>query len=971
MNDRILVFGDPHVTLHNEFSKPTEDGLTTYLQEMTRTFEWLRGLMRSWRPGRVICLGDVFDQTGMVDTRSLVVGARGFLGLQEEARNLEGEGLTCELHILVGNHDLYDHHNRLHSLEWLQDYWFVHDRPDQEGWAVFLPWTQDAKQVQEIVESSRGVIFSHLEIEGSLRNTLGSPTEDKGIKLSTFHNRTVFNGHYHTPHTLDAGPSGVIVNVGSTNSRSFGDVDSPPRGAILLTSGGKMERRDNPHQRFYRDITIGGGFNTPDHARTVARVYYRAGEEEEAEGFKKQIEDARLIPVGSEKVVREESLAPVNTPVQNLQAYLELHLPDLADPAQYAALDAYATWLVGRVPIERFPQAIRFDWLKLQNFMSVEKAEIGYGKGIVLVEGENQDDPTAASNGSGKTVITVEGLYWLLTGTTLRKLPVEEVVQEGKTECLVSGGMQIGPDRYIITRTRTNTGKGAGGALQIEKNGVAIEVRKGKDTEGKLQDVLRLSPTRLFQTILLTADLQSRFSQLGPSDRLRVVEEMAGVTLYDDLRAICKQDVDAKDRAFRELRLRVDGTNHTITNASAEVEALQVEVQTAEAETAKVIGRLDEEAAKLTEQGVILHAELINAQKALEVEKGEGTGVLDAKLTEAHKQVRERQAAAQNLSAQVISLQREGAQIRGRRGTVCPTCGQRISEDFSCADRLKQIGEELLRLERDASTAQAALAVATQAHDRLQEFRAQYQGRVRERHAQVSSLTDQRENSRRAVVQNRATREMAVGQTDRLRGALDRQRGALERIKVQVEQLTRERDQAEIDLGVSQWWLAALGTAGIRAFINEQSLATLNEHLKDYSPRILGPGLGTIYLSSYRETQAGGVSNKIDIRLSGGRSFAKLSSGQRRRVDLAVQFSLNDLAGSTSGSGSNLLICDEILDPIDELGCRGVVEILREKATKLQVYLTTHNAALKALQFDGRLTVRLQGGTSVLLGGGA
>lgn len=971
MNKRILIFGDTHITLHNEFSRPTEDGLTTYLRECLDTFRWLAGVVADIRPTDVICMGDVFDSTGSVDTRSLVVGARCFRMVQEA-----GKRAGATLHMLVGNHDLYDPRNLLHNLEWMSE-WHVYDQPRVQNEMIFLPWTQDAKLVTDFLQRAPGFpIFSHLEIEGSLRNVLGSPPEDKGIKLSALSGRVVFNGHYHTPHYINTAASlGFVMSVGSTNSRSFGDVDSPPRGAVFVTvdpardRAVHWERIDNPFQRFYRDIHLDAiqAFQTPDPKRTVARVYYRAGQEDVAQEFVKQIEDARLIQVGSEMVAREESLSPVNIPIKNLQAFLELHISDISGPEQYAALDSYATWLVGQVSSEQFPQHIDFHWLKLRNFMSVAEANIVYGKGLILVEGENLDDPTMASNGSGKSVITVEALHWLLTGFTLRKLPVDEVVKEGENECLVECGMQIGPDHYVITRTRVNSGKGAGAGLKIEKNGVPIEVRKGKDTEGKLQDVLRLSPTRLFQTILLTADLQSRFSQLGPTDRLRVVEEMAGSTIYDELRAICKKDTDARDRLAQELRFRVEGILHTIQNAAAEVEALEVEVQAAEAESSQVIARLDAEAAQLQKQDEALRAELREAQKALDVEKGDGIGVLDTKLTLLRAAMEEAQMKARNVSAEIIALQTEREKLRSWNDLkVCPTCGQPTGRDI-CADRLAKVDAKLASITDMAGKVEAELALVTQKHDQLLEFRAQYQGRVRERAAHVAELTARLENVTRALQQNLDAWKLAEGQVDRLRGALARQREAITRLQIQVEQATKDRDKADQDLKVAQWWLSALGTTGIRAFINEQALKVLNDHLKVYSSRILGPELGTIYLTSYRETQTGGVSNKIDIKLSGGRSFAKLSSGQRRRVDLAIQFALNDLAGASSGAGANLLICDEILDPIDELGCRGVVEVLREKVAKLQVYLTTHNAALKALQFDGRMLVRLQGGTSRIL----
>ena len=83
---------------------------------------------------------------------------------------------------------------------------------------------------------------------------------------------------------------------------------------------------------------------------------------------------------------------------------------------------------------------IYFEYLKLQNFMSYESAEIALcKKGKVLVGGiNNNPDDAAKSNGCGKSSL-FSALLWCLTGETVSGAKnVGNIYLEGKTDVSVS-----------------------------------------------------------------------------------------------------------------------------------------------------------------------------------------------------------------------------------------------------------------------------------------------------------------------------------------------------------------------------------------------------------------------------------------------------------------------------------------------------------------------------------------------------
>src|SRR5690606_35072096 len=98
---------------------------------------------------------------------------------------------------------------------------------------------------------------------------------------------------------------------------------------------------------------------------------------------------------------------------------------------------------------------IKFISLHIENFLSVSKADLDLdGQGLVLIEGVNEDDPSAQSNGAGKSSI-VDAISWCLYGETARGVSGDSVVnlKTGKGT-LVSMIVMIDGKQYNIRRGR-------------------------------------------------------------------------------------------------------------------------------------------------------------------------------------------------------------------------------------------------------------------------------------------------------------------------------------------------------------------------------------------------------------------------------------------------------------------------------------------------------------------------------------
>ena len=90
--------------------------------------------------------------------------------------------------------------------------------------------------------------------------------------------------------------------------------------------------------------------------------------------------------------------------------------------------------------------------LEIQNFLSIGQGAIDFdNKGLVLIEGVNEDSPSSISNGAGKSAI-YDALFWALYGKTKRVLEnADKVVNNvAKKDCKVT----LLFDDYRVIRTR-------------------------------------------------------------------------------------------------------------------------------------------------------------------------------------------------------------------------------------------------------------------------------------------------------------------------------------------------------------------------------------------------------------------------------------------------------------------------------------------------------------------------------------
>jgi DNA repair exonuclease SbcCD ATPase subunit len=96
----------------------------------------------------------------------------------------------------------------------------------------------------------------------------------------------------------------------------------------------------------------------------------------------------------------------------------------------------------------------------------------------------------------------------------------------------------------------------------------------------------------------------------------------------------------------------------------------------------------------------------------------------------------------------------------------------------------------------------------------------------------------------------------------------------------------------------------------------------------------------------------------------GGDSYESNSTGERRRIDLAISLALQDLVMSRANGRLNVLLYDEIFDGLDAVGCENAIQLLHDMQKSVEtIYVITHNDILKSY-FDKFLVVTKENGAT-------
>lgn len=603
--------------------------------------------------------------------------------------------------------------------------------------------------------------------------------------------------------------------------------------------------------------------------------------------------------------------------------------------------------------------------LEINNFGAIGHAVFKLDdKGLILIQGKNEDDTSQESNGSGKSTVP-DALCWALFGVTAKGQSGDKIVNrtaKKETSVIVTMFDDDSGDVYKAARYRKSKTFKNMLRLELEDGAKWVDLTKG--TDALTQDMVNrvIGCNHEVFTAAIYAGQEAMPDLPGMTDKqLKVlVEESAGIAQLqngNDIarrimteRKVVVQDITAKigakqsgldvlktsltEEQVAEYDFEVNRSNNI---AAAEANVLALKASFDSKLGVKISAKID----SVTTQETDIRAKIAGSDEERKQERRLADEDGDAGIAESHAKG---QAQAKRMS--VEQAEHRLHHVADTVGTDCKSCGHTIEAgDVAGSEAQAKSALEAAKLAEDS-----AIEALTKASERKQET----SKALREHRASmtdVSALTAQLDTlagnkaklsqAMQAWKQQQQGIEGAEQSVDQLKKAENPHTAQIERTKGRIEVTEKDLAAFEADRVVAgeafttaELALKVFSPQGVRSHILDTVTPHLNARTSHYLSTLTDGNISAVW-STISSTAKGELREKFNIDVTsatGGESFVDLSGGEKRKVRLACAMALQDLVASRANKPIQLWVADEIDHALDTAGIERLMAILEDKA---------------------------------------
>jgi len=354
------------------------------------------------------------------------------------------------------------------------------------------------------------------------------------------------------------------------------------------------------------------------------------------------------------------------------------------------------------------------------------------------------------------------------------------------------------------------------------------------------------------------------------------------------------------------------------------------------------------------------------------------------KLNEIKEEITSVKSKNQTLSFEQKDLNRQANELQKWFDSPnCPTCGRPlIRTDEEVADKkskLEELKSSVSKLDDEIkSNNERILKKETELNDAVKQFDDLIKSSKEDYESMLKELNESHEQNSRGINEEYKQKqekqkeskekvyklgqevsglEAKIGEVNGLKIKLEQQ---IENLKSKIQKLKENKSNHEQEIAqivengkalrsaindltskreLSDYYYKLLGSKGeLRPYLLNRDIENLNAYMQRY--------IHSFFKNTEVCLRLSGASIEIDINSLGiKKSVSKLSGGEKKRLDLAIQFALYDLLQSTSQISFNILCLDEIEAQLDSLGCQQLIGIIEDLSERVETaYWITNNA---------------------------
>lgn len=523
-------------------------------------------------------------------------------------------------------------------------------------------------------------------------------------------------------------------------------------------------------------------------------------------------------------------------------------------------------------------------------------------------------------NGSGKSTV-LEALCYVLTGKSMKKTTLARLVNStNKKELLVTLDFEKNGHQYTIIRgIKPNI-------FEIYRNGDMLnQDASSKSLQEKLEFITGIDYNSLTQMIVLNLERFKPFMEMTAQERRVIVEDILDISIFSEM-------TDIQKKKIKELESSSKAILNDISVVTAKIDSIQSIIDKSQQSNDKHLSELEnniDECFDLIEQ---YEKEFVDVDDELIVQSEE-------KLQELKKERSEYQSKLQFVMRDIEKIEKD---TKFYEKGHCPTCNHEFDDK---EEQLKKLTKQKDELFEEGGVLSEAVDELTKQIDDLNEI-IKCENSKKLENQRVQNKID---NTNNKAVLLASEHEKLLAKTT---NDVDDLKNQVETLKSDKFTKSNEYDTIIKVIDTEKVVLDVLSDKGVKSNIVKDYIDFINYRVNDYLSGMeffLNINLD----ESFNETFSG---------LKQGMVYADLSTGQKRRVNLAIWLALIEVSSMKNSVVSNALFLDEILENIDSDGIQLFMKLLKEKMPDRNIFVVTQRFEQFRDLFESELYFKVENG---------
>lgn len=597
---------------------------------------------------------------------------------------------------------------------------------------------------------------------------------------------------------------------------------------------------------------------------------------------------------------------------------------------------------------------IKFKNLSIQNFLSVgeEKFNIDFQNGINLITGINKDKNS--KNGCGKTTI-IDALYWSIFGNTIRDIKKDKIVHNhSDSKCKVDLIFSISDNdknetEYKIERS-LNPSKVS--LFKKEEDTTYSTIQK---TDEAIRGLIGANEELFRNSIVMSLDNTLPFMAQKKVEKRKFIESILQINVFSEMLLKVRQD-------FNDSKKEYDISSNTFADKQKTLLFLKEQKEKDhenKQNKIKIIQdkiNISEESLKNNKNNELLEQKTKFLNSITKTE--DVISKIEQKLIENSEIVLEKTKIEAKFQNEIESLEKNIKSFKNKTGT-CPTCKRKLTEedDSSIESHINDIQEQIKLKEIEYNSILSEknkYVVEKNSFNKKKSELVLLCNDLKSKSIKIDTLIQENNNLKQKI-------EDFNKQIIEIKNEKSSYDEKIDQYNEEIKKLEEKLSIQQKQLGILENSKLIVSEEGVKTHIIKKLLVFFNNKLNFYLKKLEAPC--TCNFDEYFEETILNENNKEC-------SYFNFSGGERKRIDLAILFTFQDILKSQSGIYYSLNMYDELFDSaLDEAGSNKVLEILKEKTEKNNesIYIISHNLFVSKSNIDNIIEIEKVDGKTRLV----